>query len=92
MSKILLTIAFFLGMVASASGFYCGNRVVSPGDSKLQVLQNCGPPALEETARIDTDGDRLVPVEIWYYDLGSGRLPRILTFRQGRLIKITVGQ
>ena len=59
MNKLLVFVGILLfGFISIANGdsFRCGNRVVSTGDSKMEVLIKCGPPDDSETVSYDTTG------------------------------------
>lgn len=79
-----------------ALAFYCGNKLVSEGDSAAQVLLKCGEPTRKEVHREkiikDADSDRehrfAVTVENWFYNFGPQRWLYQLTFRNGSLVRI----
>jgi hypothetical protein len=54
------------------------------GDTKLDVMDKCGPPVFKETV---SGADEAV-VEQWHYRLGSQSFQRILTFTGARLVSI----
>lgn len=79
--------------------------IVKKGDSKAVVMMKYGPPAYEEkrqrreygtTYREDEqylfaeERARTVVEEDWTYDLGPGRFMQKLSFKNNRLVKITV--
>ena len=77
MKKIyILLIAFlFLSMVSyaeSTDACRCGNKLVSTGDTKSEVLADCGPPAWAE-ARTEERIERIHGDD--YYDRGVLREP-----------------
>jgi hypothetical protein len=45
-----------LWYVSDVFAFQCGNRIVSTGDSKADVLIKCGEPTFKETTRVETTG------------------------------------
>ena len=79
----------------------CGNRLVTEGDYKYEVIQRCGEPQLQELVSVETRYKRLpnsnksvaveLPVEQWVYDMGRGRFLKILTFKGMRLEKVESG-
>lgn len=76
-----------LGSQATAESFKCGNRFVSIGDSKAEVLLRCGEPFFAEVI----SGDDQVKVEQWAYKKkGYRSFIRILTFSGGVLRDIKV--
>lgn len=86
-------VAAFFGMLLAVpavadSTMRCDANVVSRGLTMLEVLERCGEPALTlRRAEILVAGLYL-PVEEWYYELGSNRFRRLLTFENGRLVRI----
>jgi hypothetical protein len=53
--RLALATVFFLAYAtAQADGMRCGNKLVLPGDSKLEVLSKCGEPDFKETVAIVT--------------------------------------
>jgi len=96
---------FGLVSIANGDSFYCGNRVVSTGDSKIDVLSKCGPPDVSETVSYDTEGSGSAPgrggiaegkestkkVEKLSYNCGEGRFIRLLTLIDGKLVSIETG-
>lgn len=101
MNKVLVFVGILLiGFVSIANGdsFRCGDRVVSTGDSKMDVLSKCGPPDYSETVSYDTTGSvsrsgsiaaSTKKVEKLYYNCGDGRFIRVLTLIDGKLVRIT---
>ncbi|MGH6636153.1 MAG: DUF2845 domain-containing protein [Gammaproteobacteria bacterium] len=72
------------GGVLADDSFRCGNHLVKAGDTKLAVMEKCGPPVLKETV----SGADEALVEKWHYRPGSRSFERILTFTGARLIDI----
>jgi hypothetical protein len=90
-------IPFFLGSLGFADSLRCGNRVISKGDSKIEVLAKCGQPDMKEVDSYDTTGTvsrsgnvslKTSTVERFYYNCGEGRFLRVLIFVEGRLTAI----
>ena len=94
-----------LGLIAGspAFAFTCGNKLVSEGDTRDQVLAKCGEPAdvitLGSVYRrpvIWTHGRPYyigedfmeIPVENWVYNLGPNKLMRRLRFEGGVVTEI----
>lgn len=87
-----------LPIIASfpAYGFYCGNKLVSEGDSAAEVILKCGEPTRKEVHREKiikgADSDRehrfAVTVEHWFYNFGPQRWLYQLTFRNSSLVRI----
>jgi len=83
-----LVAALLAAPAAADSTMRCDANVVSRGLTMLEVLERCGDPALTlHRAEILVAGLYL-PVEEWYYELGSNRFRRLLTFENGRLVRI----
>ena len=89
----------FRGRVPETSKFYCGERIVAPGDSRSAVLEKCGEPAWKEV-REDTVTEallanrtpvNLVTTEEWVYNFGSEALVLFLRFQGDRLAVIETG-
>lgn len=106
MSKKLKTIGCCLifalaGLIstASASTLRCGDRLVSVGDTKAEVMIKCGAPAWRDNwtneiiTGVDTVREQRVSVarERWVYNLGPKSFLRFLLFKNGRLVEITDG-
>ena len=77
----------------------CGNRLVSVGNNKAEVLIKCGSPAwqdvwTDETITNVNTADALrvsVDRERWVYNFGRKSFLRFLLFENGRLINIATG-
>jgi hypothetical protein len=80
-------------------GPYCDDRIISKGDTKVDVLTKCGEPfhkeSHEEEIREWLDGTASrtvsVTVEEWTYNFGPNRFMRIYTFRNGKVVDIRTG-
>jgi hypothetical protein len=102
MHKTLVGLIFFILFLSSgqaALAFSCDGRIVSPGDTKFEVVTKCGEPAWKEsheeqvTARLDETTRRreTVTVDEWTYNFGPQSFLRILEFRNGKLVDIRTG-
>lgn len=100
--KIILIFSFLLGIISSANseGFWCGNKLINIGDTRMEVINKCGPPDDSEIVSYETTGtmfdSRVVSystkkVEKLYYNCGYGRFIQILTFIDGKLANIENG-
>ena len=76
---------------ATADSFRCNSRVILEGASTLEVISKCGQPTLEEKVGYVKINNEYVQVVKFLYDLGKGKLTKILEFRNGRLYKIEDG-
>ena len=74
----------FAGGVLADDDLRCGTHLVKAGDTKLDVMEKCGPPAFKEIV----SGANEALVEQWHYRPGSRSFPRILTFTGVRLVDI----
>lgn len=90
--------------VALSQYLRCGGDVVADGDRKFEVLQKCGEPAQKDTRIEERQVSRLdprrkvlrtytvtVPVEVWTYNFGPGRLLYFVTFEDGVVVDIQTG-
>lgn len=94
---VVFLMVLFIGAAATVSGesFYCGSRVVSTGDTKIEVFSKCGSPDYEEMVAVETTGSVGARVDLstkyvekLYYNCGKDRFIRVLTFTDGKLVKI----
>jgi hypothetical protein len=77
----------------------CGDRVISTGDTKADVLIRCGEPffktshqeELKERTSEISGRTVTVTVEEWTYNFGPQRFMRIITFRNGIVIEVRTG-
>ncbi len=72
LTAIARTSAAFVFVVIASNAtadnaFYCGGKIISPGDSKQTVEEYCGPPAEKNS-------------DYWTYDRGPGELRMVLNF------------
>ncbi len=101
---VVLVVFSLLAQDALASSMRCGKKLVKTGDSNAKVLMSCGEPMQKEVVRVDEseianrtdesikiEGEK-VKVEKWTYNLGSGSLLRVLTFKDGVLREIETGE
>ena len=83
----LVVVAVLLGLAGSVHAgatLRCGKMFVRPGDSKFEVLRNCGDPVFRDRVSGD-DGDQ---IEQWVYESHWSRFPRMITFVGGRVARI----
>jgi hypothetical protein len=79
--------------------FYCGDKIVAPGDSRANVLAKCGEPAwreMREDARteaylLDKTPVIFVTTEEWVYNFGSHQFLHFLRFQGDRLAVVETG-
>lgn len=84
-----------------ARAFYCGTKLVSPGDTRIEVRRRCGDPAQEETWRVDQLAAPIGPppsvvqtVAVhqdaeWLYNPGPTGLMQAVRFRDGLVLSVT---
>lgn len=89
-------VAFF--SEASASNFYCNNKIISVGDVKYDVLMKCNPDftdAFESELIQKTDRTGWLKTkvrrEIFLYNFGPNAFVRIVIFENDRVIEIKTG-
>lgn len=89
---LVLAISLLLLMApgSAAADLRCDGRLVGKGDHKVVVRRHCGEPDFVDGPRggLHYRAWYLPAEEEWYYNLGSRRLIRILSFRNGRLQRI----
>lgn len=91
-------ILFFISF-AHSEGFWCENRLINIGDTKIEVINKCGPPDDLEVVSYETTGYnskgvisvRTKKIENLYYNCGERRFIKILTFTDGILSNIKNG-
>lgn len=85
---------------ARADSLRCPGGIVSTGDSKLDLLGKCGPPALQDHETVERSildakagvGQRVVAaVELWTYDFGRSRFIQVVRIVKGRIASIERG-
>ena len=82
-----------------APGPACGDRIISVGDTKTDILIKCGEPFYKSShqedlkERFDDSSSRkvIVAVEEWTYNFGPQQFLRVITFRNGTVVDIRTG-
>ena len=101
----ILILLFFVGTVGTSfAGFRCGPKLVTIGDTKVEVIGKCGDPTFTETTAVVSEGsyrsnlphgktrDRVTQtIEKWTYNCGPHKFIKILVFRGGTLRYIETG-
>lgn len=117
--KIRNLLAFLLIFLLLPSSVFalalrCGNKLVDVGDRKIEVVQQCGEPAIIEKWRVESttatalrskqypEGEFSVKdenqevktemIEEWTYNFGPNKFMHFLTFTNGVLTRIEVGE
>ena len=85
-----LTLAVACGPALADRGMRCGQSLIRPGDTKVDVLALCGEPLLREIVSGGAGAESDV-VEQWVYSFGAQRFMRVLTFRGLHLRDIESG-
>ena len=96
---MILILLFVVGTGGTAfAGFRCGPKLVTIGDTKVEVIGKCGEPTFAETTAV-VSGDRYgsnlsygktrdrvtQTIEKWTYNCGPHKFIKILVFRGGIL-------
>lgn len=97
--QVIVVIMFSL-LSSNSDAMRCGDKLVSIGDTKAEVLLKCGKPFFEnlisfEMTRNTNKSDAISNTGIeeqWTYNQGNNQLLKILTFMGGRLISIEDGE
>jgi len=103
-ARPLLAAWLLLPLAARADSLRCDGGLVSVGDSKLDLLGKCGPPALREAQgeersriRVDASGQAAtgrstaVTVERWTYDFGPRQFVQHVTLEAGTITAVAHG-
>ena len=95
--RTLVACALLLGCAAAAradDGLRCGEWLVTVGAGQEEVAAKCGPPtnaATRHERRRVRGQYRQRTIDVWTYDRGSTEFVRTLTFTDGVLGDVTVG-
>jgi hypothetical protein len=76
------------------SSIRCDGGIVSVGDSKLDLLGKCGPPALVDERpdkRWTASGRAVVAVEQWTYNFGPNQFLQFVTVVDGKVVGVERG-
>ena len=99
MNRFLILLCMLLAQ-GSHAAMRCGNHLVVVGDSKMEVLIRCGPPALAEPVAVSSYerygfggvSGYAYPLEVWHYNCGRGILVKRLLFEGGFLRAVDPGR
>lgn len=83
-----LALVTALGAGSAAAEFRCNTELVDRGMTPLEVLERCGAPELQLNWMDYRQPGLLVQYDEWTYHMGVNRFRRLLTFENGRLIRI----
>lgn len=98
----LVAVVAALAAAPAEAAMRCGNKLISEGDTRGELLARCGepadvthnvalrPPIIWEGGRPwrVPGGDIEVQIEIWTYNFGSTQLMRRITLEDGRVKRI----
>lgn len=87
-----LVFLFCVPVIAQASSFRCGTKIVITGDSISRLLDSCGPPSLKYKAQetVRSDGKRQATgVTNWVYARGHKK-NMVVSVRSGKVVRIAV--
>lgn len=87
---ITTTLGLLLATAPPVAGaaLRCDTDLVSRGMTPVEVFERCGDPEFEQAWTDFRYPGRFVRVAEWSYNLGDNRFRRLLTFENGRLIRI----
>jgi hypothetical protein len=88
MRTITATLLILWLTSATAAELRCDSDLVQRGMTTLEVMERCGYPVYEFGWTDYRYPGYLVRVDEWTYDLGENRFRRLLTFENGRLVRI----
>jgi hypothetical protein len=101
---VIVLISVLYGAMELGWALDCEGRLVSLGQAPWEVYAICGEPTqIEETFQLihkpvySPSGRAVdyipvtVPTSLWTYNFGSNRLVYLLTFVEGKLVKIETG-
>lgn len=107
-NAVVLNIAFifvFLSISSAAhASFRCGKALVELGDTSYSVLKKCGDPVhstqkgvkflktIFRVENVEREHVDVVNIEEWVYELERGRFSRFLTFENGNLVAVKLGE
>lgn len=91
MRFVLFCILMLTSQLLKADSLRCGNRIVKTGDTKAEVKLVCGQPFETEYTANQRVGNKVFKIERYFYLQGSGKLMKILEFRNGKLYSVSNG-
>jgi hypothetical protein len=102
----VFVLTFLFCCAARVTALQCDNKYISVGSFRDEVLDRCGPPSMSDSwqeqrpvgAYVLYYGQYggiqsiFVTIDRWTYNLGPRQFMQILTFENGKLIKIKSGK
>ena len=85
---ISLGCGLLLGSLPVAAALRCDESLITRGLTLFEVLERCGSPEFELQFADYRYPGILVHVDEWTYELGRNKFRRLLTFENGRLVRI----
>ncbi len=85
---LLAAASLLLPAPAVADALRCDTDLVTPGMTPLEVVERCGQPDYTYAWTDFRYPGIFVHVDEWTYDLGTNKFRRLLTFENGRLVRI----
>ena len=85
-----LSAACLVATLSAAADLRCNQSLIGRGLTPFEVLERCGSPEFEMQFADYRYPGILVHVDEWTYDLGRNKFRRLLTFENGRLVRIEV--
>lgn len=97
---VIFTFSLLISDISPVLAMRCNGKVVSVGDLKSDVIAKCGNPTFSNIISFETKeetfGNKIntveTPVEQMTYNQGPNTFLKILTFKEGKLIKIEDGE
>ncbi len=77
-----------LAALPAQANLRCDVSLITRGQTLFEVFERCGSPAFEMRFADHRYPGILVYVDEWTYDLGRNKFRRLLTFENGRLVRI----
>ena len=87
----LLCTLWLCSHAAMADSLRCGQKLVRPGDTKVEVILKCGEPFAIDKSGKSKIKNAYVDIERFTYVQEKGSFVKILEFSNGVLVKITHG-
>jgi hypothetical protein len=87
-ASLLLAACLHAAQAHAAGGLRCDTELIRRGMTPLEVVERCGEPHYELGWTDFRYPGLFVRVDEWTYELGRNKFRRLLTFENGRLIRI----
>jgi hypothetical protein len=90
LASVVATVVATVTTATVAADLRCDESLVARGLTPFEVLERCGSPEFEMRFADYRYPGIVVHVDEWTYDLGHNKFRRLLTFENGRLVRIEV--